>query len=262
METTMRRDKGHGFTIIEMLVVIAVVMVLMVLLLWPCVNRARPAARKSYCLSNLKQIGLAAAIYAQDYDETLFWNPAPGGLPATHWGPTHRPEACAAQPSTSFVALLYPYIKNSGVFRCPEYPGYAMRRHLGYRESVAALSGLPNDAAGASGSPDRTHKIGYGFNELLGSPCRPRTVASLKRLAAEVALLADAEEPWASSESWAKRDGKWGRYWSADVNRELRHETGQNFAYVDGHAKFLIPVRTEAKTREPGRGYYPGARME
>src|SRR4030042_2067877 len=64
----MRRDRG--FTLIELLVVIAIIAILAAIL-FPVFARAREAARKATCLSNLKQITLAAIMYAQDYDEVL-----------------------------------------------------------------------------------------------------------------------------------------------------------------------------------------------
>ena len=61
--------KPHGFTLIELLVVISIIALLIAILL-PALGAARDAARTASCLSNLKQIGIGAASYSVDYDDT------------------------------------------------------------------------------------------------------------------------------------------------------------------------------------------------
>ncbi|MFH0796613.1 MAG: DUF1559 domain-containing protein [Candidatus Omnitrophota bacterium] len=62
--------KKKGFTLIELLVVIAIIAILAAMLL-PALARAREQARRANCISNLKQMGLATHMYAQDYSETF-----------------------------------------------------------------------------------------------------------------------------------------------------------------------------------------------
>jgi len=100
----MKRTK-QGFTLIELLVVIAIIAILAAMLL-PALARAREQARRSVCISNLKQLGLAMKMYSQDYREFF---------------PTNSTASDVSVQSTGRnLALLYDaYISTTDAFVCP-----------------------------------------------------------------------------------------------------------------------------------------------
>ena len=98
-----------GFTLIELLVVIAIIAILAAIL-FPVFAQAREAARKAQCQSNLKQIGTAWAMYAQDYDERCLINT---------WNNNTTPNG---QKNRIWLQQIQPYAKNYGIGRCASDP--------------------------------------------------------------------------------------------------------------------------------------------
>jgi len=101
----------------------SVIIAILAAILFPVFARAREKGRTASCQSNLKQIGLAAAMYTQDYDEytcPAFFTTAIGTI---YW-----------------KDLLQPYIKNTQVFVCPSNPASTLYGYgwnymmLSYRE--------------------------------------------------------------------------------------------------------------------------------
>jgi prepilin-type N-terminal cleavage/methylation domain-containing protein/prepilin-type processing-associated H-X9-DG protein len=86
----VRRLLLRGFTLIELLVVLSV-LALLAAILFPVFAQAREAARRTTCLSNLRQLALAHRLYVQDYDEILPAWSIPGPHGATIWPEFLRP---------------------------------------------------------------------------------------------------------------------------------------------------------------------------
>lgn len=106
----MKTQRRHfGFTLIELLVVIAIIAILAAIL-FPVYATAREKARQTTCASNLKQIALADAQYTQDNDECL----VPDYIGNSPW--------FGFDGNQRWMDLLYPYVKTTAVFECPDDP--------------------------------------------------------------------------------------------------------------------------------------------
>ncbi|MCS7181316.1 MAG: DUF1559 domain-containing protein, partial [bacterium] len=103
-------EKKDGFTLVEMLVVIAIIAILAAFLL-PALSGARERARRTTCINNLRQFGIAYEMYAEDHYERF----------------PDQPAALYAGSSNSSLKTIYPYyIKSTKIFWCPS----SMNRRL------------------------------------------------------------------------------------------------------------------------------------
>lgn len=105
------KKQNTAFTLIELLVVIAIIAILAAIL-FPVFAQAKEAAKKTACLSNNKQLGLAVLMYEGDFDDTC--------IPASTDTYTYRDTGSVYRNWAPWTRLAQPYIKNLDILLCPE----------------------------------------------------------------------------------------------------------------------------------------------
>lgn len=215
------RNTPPAFTLLELIVAIAIVAVLAGVLI-PVFARVRAAARQTTCLSNLRQLGAAFTLYTQDADERL-----PGATDGVNGiglagGWVYYGAFPANRLPGSFLVrrgALYPYVSDARVFACPD------------------------DEQGQSAG------VSYALNGLLTAPAAEgyRPGIALAEAPAGAASLLLAEE---ASRQGQDPIGDVLRSASTDdgfLNREVgnfvaeRHAGGSVRLFLDGHVKWMRP---------------------
>ena len=259
-----------GFTLIELLVVIAIIAILAAIL-FPVFAKVREKARQTSCASNLKQLSLACIQYQQDNDETLVnaWY-GNAGWQASDPNP--------AAPKYKWMDAVYPYVKSTAVYTCPDDAGGQMG------QDGNANSATPGSNTGKFilytnlTKSDDTHYGSYGMNssyfdngtiELRGPGTGQGisiTIAQLQNPSNSIWItdgagyqvawnMTDAPNGNVLPKQYA---GSWtlGRTFNCtDSPAFARHTDRMNAAFCDGHVKSL---RVEDTIKKSVNGdYYP-----
>lgn len=172
-----RRTFTLAFTLVELLVVVAILAVLAAIL-FPVFAQARAKAQQASCQSNLRQIGMAIALYRSDFDDVnprhrlcpdnpdpdACTRPASTGPSETWWAPYDGtvPNDAPGPYAQFKPGFLYPYVRDQRLFKCPADP----ERQVGYAMSQVH--------AGPTGKPDSSVDNPSAFfvwEHLLGPAC-------------------------------------------------------------------------------------------
>jgi prepilin-type N-terminal cleavage/methylation domain-containing protein/prepilin-type processing-associated H-X9-DG protein len=218
-----------GFTLIELLVVIAIIAIFAAIL-FPVFAQAREAARKTSCVSNVKQLGAAYMMYLQDYDEHfpphVTERTAPAGTPDT-------PDARAP---FSYKTKLAPYTKSDKIFKCSSAPAWPDPAPGKWFTTDYGNNHNEADLEGASQQKWYLANPDFGFNATtslasLAQPARFIVIGDAGRADGSPSRGGMYPQPWAFDDATLPS--------AQQQSRPLqRHQGGCNFAYADGHAKW------------------------
>ncbi len=233
--STLHFKKRLAFTLIELLVVIAIIAILAAIL-FPVFARARENARKTSCLSNLKQIGLGVMQYTQDYDgiypqgrhdPTTIQNVP--GTPGDVYRTCHPVAGCGGSNVGKFFTwmdMTYPYTKSTQIYACPSAPE---EDEAGYSMNTAFTNRCNNSGCTSSTKGTFTGVPSTDFGGVNS--------AAIVR-ASEIEMVVDGNDrtytvgirPFTI---WSRAGPNLG----GDSDSGL-HMDGGNAVYADGHAKW------------------------
>ena len=221
------RKSGYGFTLIELLVVMAIITVLAAIL-FPTFSHARESARRTNCLSNMRQLGMATQQYLQDYDETL-----PGATDGPNGagvgGGWIYFSVFPANPTPKAYDVtrgtIYPYVKSTQIYICPtDGQGRAAGNTYAYNDCLV-------------------HRTSAGFNP-------GRSLASFESPTSWMLLGEETSGAGFFSADSSTDDG----YFNLEVGNMFteRHFYGSNLTFLDGHSKGYRTSQIKANNFQTG----------
>lgn len=236
----------NGFTLIELLVVIAIISILAAIL-FPVFARARENARKTSCVSNLKQLGLGFMQYTQDNDEM------------------YPPAEFTGTPYSSWADYVMPYLKSGtnqgvgGIFSCPSFPNQQQNMNYGVNRDISPSNAPGIKMAAIDNVAEKVLLAEKGLNNASwGYP-----------------YITTFEWDWTnwgadgSNPNPAQYDLNWdcdatstagpASFPSCGTYPRYRHNGTSNFLFADGHAKALPKGRLlwwrNIYVKNPAAGY-------
>ncbi len=245
----MSRSFRSGFTMLEVLVIIAILAILIAMLV-PATRRVRVPARRTHCANNLKQLMLA---FHNFHDASPSWRSAHGGndAPAEHFfppgclGPKTNPDS-----RLSWMVALLPYLEQDNLYgeidldkgyleNCPtvQTPLRMFKCPASTTDdavtSYVAMSGIGREAA--------IRATGAAGNGFMGYD-RLTSISMIKDGISNTIALMETQVglgPWARGGASTVRGFDPGISLDTDQPPFGRHGAGMNVALVDGSVRFV-----------------------
>lgn len=247
-------DRRRGFTLIEVLVVVAIIALLISILL-PSLTRARAQSQFVVCQTHLKEFGKAIAMYSMEYKDTLPGPQHPALL-------THTP----AWTTNQFVQdhylpnMLRKYFNQKGrstnsiadqLATCPSYPvpdGTFKQNNITPTHYVINTFENPNMAVDELKDPSNSYYFGfthggitdqanwestYGTTPQKATLYRPKRVAAIKQPARKYALADAFCKPFAGDPGGDLRDGLPEGSWR--ISEDYASNTGKSLSKSPFH---------------------------
>ena len=254
MQSQSKHKPAKAFTLIEILVVIAIIGILAAIL-FPVFARARENARRSSCQSNVKQILLGVTQYTQDYDERFPLETFAENAPGAAFGAGNDGE------NVLWNQTVQPYLKSIQVFQCPSsnvpidfIGGWPNPNPVGYTKPFHTCY-LANNALFYRGSslsvvnnPSGTVLLADGAKRGLKTPPYITDI--------------DKNETWSLVDPTTDHNGGYGTVQVDTGGRVVaapnpRHLNTVVVGFVDGHVKSLQPSKFyygDSPWLDPARG--------
>jgi prepilin-type N-terminal cleavage/methylation domain-containing protein/prepilin-type processing-associated H-X9-DG protein len=211
-----------AFTLIELLMVIAIIAILAALLL-PALSAAKTKAKGANCLSNLRQLSLGWKMYADDNASTLIIN-----LPAAQLDWVSGDFTSLAQMTNQIIirqGLLFPYVLNPAVYRCPADDSQiaGTPRVLSYSMNSWMGSRTMNQSAMSYADPTYHTFVREGELVAVGGTSR-------------LWVLAD-EDPSTEKDGWFLVTMNDAQPFACFPG--IRHRRGCGLSFADGHTEIF-----------------------
>lgn len=214
------KHRKEAFTLIELLVVIAIIAILMGILM-PALGKARKQAQGVRCRGNLRQVGMAANLYAQDNDQYI-----PRGLNYAE--------------STVWFTRFLPYLsqntagndyRNVKIYRCPSYPD--KDQTICYVINGWKFSGKGDKVGEQEGEPTR----------ILSARHRADTIYIADDERGSRGIIETADDPdLPLYDVWAPEHLPYDSQGNLNGGRRVaaeRHNKGCNLLYLDWHVDWI-----------------------